>query len=347
MRVFFRKNESEVLQAYIDPPGRAIPVARKQTLLQAALAADIAFPHSCRVGSCTTCKCRLLDGRIKALTDASYVLSAEELRAGYILACQSVAKTDVRIALDRLDAAPTSQAKIRRLRFLTHDILELAIALETPLQYIAGQYAEIVVPDIHPPRCYSFAAAPQENGCRDLVFHVRLVPGGEISQWLQQHARAGTAVGIRGPLGVFRLHGGEAPILCVAGGSGMAPIKAMLEQAQRAGWRRPVRYLYGARTQRDLYCLAEIAELARSWNGHFQFTPVLSAEPEDSDWQGARGLVTEWIDRHGPAPSACQAYLCGPPGMVDAAVAVLTAAGAAKENIHFDKFLDRSHAAVL
>lgn len=344
----FRKNRNRPLHARIDPLGAEITVAAGRTLLQAALAAGIPFPHNCRVGSCTTCKCRLVSGKIRALTDSAYVLSAADLKAGYILACQSALKTDVHVVLDRLGLVlPKPRvvaAVIRGTRFLTHDILELSVELDEPLTYIAGQYAQLGVAGIEPARSYSFARAPSDQ--QVLLFHVRLVPGGEMSEWLRRTDRTGTRLELDAPHGSFYLYAAAAPILCVAGGSGMAPIKAILEQALRDNCRRDVLYLYGARRQPDLYCLDEIAEIGRQWKGRFEFLPVLSEEPPDSDWRGARGLVTDWIGRSGFDVRAAHAYLCGPPAMVDAAAGVLSAAGVAAYDIHFDKFLDRRHTAI-
>ena len=341
-----RKKPKGPYAATIAPPGRTLPVRPDETLLQAALAAGIPFPHNCRVGSCTTCKCRLVSGRIEALTDTSYVLSAEDLHAGYILACQSLLKSDVEIALDRLDAPCKNVAGvICAVKPLTHDILEVRIALDQAVSYTAGQYAELSVPAVAEPRNYSFAQAPAGPEQAEICFHIRHVPGGELTDWLHQADRTGTRVGISAPHGSFWLRPGAAPILCIAGGSGMAPIKAILEQAQRDGCTREVLYLFGARAQRDLYCVSEMERLGENWNGRFRFTPVLSREPADSGWAGARGLVADFIAAHGLDPARCDAYLCGPPPMVDAAIARLTAAGLAAPRIHFDKFLDRSHAA--
>jgi len=152
-------------------------------------------------------------------------------------------------------------------------------------------------------------------------------------------------VELRGPFGDFRLRSGAAPMVCVAGGSGMAPIKALLEQAVADGAQRDCTYLFGARTQNDLYCQDDMAQIASQWKGTFRFIPVLSNEPEDSDWTGPRGLVTEFLSREVADLATCHAYMCGPPPMLDAAIEVLKQAGISADHIHFDKFLDKSHLA--
>ena len=180
------------------------------------------------------------------------------------------------------------------------------------------------------------------GGSSELSFHVRLVSGGTYTEWLFAKDRVGESLTLHGPGGVFFLRPDDAPILCVAGGSGMAPIKSILESAAQEGLNRPVTYLFGARTQRDLYCLEEMEALAKRWSNTLQFIPVLSEEPEDSDWTGKRGFVTEYISDEdtGFDLKTCHAYLCGPPVMIDAAIAVLENHQVSVEHIHYDKFLD-------
>jgi CDP-4-dehydro-6-deoxyglucose reductase len=211
--------------------------------------------------------------------------------------------------------------------------------------YRAGQYADISFPGIEKPRSYSFARAPENEGEGKLTFFVRKVPNGELTSWLFAQDRTGSRVTVNGPYGSFWLREGEGPIICVAGGSGMSSILALLEHANNNHCRREAVYLFGARSQRDLYCLDELRALETSWNasgGSLRFLPVLSEEPEDSDWTGLRGMVTDQITAQSLDWANTQAYLCGPPPMIDAAIDVLNRQGVGREHIHFDKFLDAS-----
>ena len=339
-------------QVTVEPFGTTLTVGPKETLLKAALAAGLAYPFECQTGACATCKTQLLEGDIKALTDFAYVLDLEEMQNGTILACQSLARSDLRIKVTTLDdglaviAPRTIGGTISALTPLTRDIVEVRMSLDAPLAYYAGQYANVRVPEIDSVRAYSFAAAPGTDGSADLTFHIRVLPDGEFSGWLASGDRVGAAVEVDGPYGVFRLREADGPIVCIAGGSGMAPIKAMLEHAAASGTDRPVVYLYGARTADDLYPDDTIAALESAWPGAFRFVPVLSEEPADSAWTGARGLVTEFIGAIDDFELAgAQAYLCGPPAMIDAAVPVLNNAGVRGRDIFFDKFTDRSHGA--
>ncbi|MEL0027802.1 MAG: FAD-binding oxidoreductase, partial [Perlucidibaca sp.] len=167
-------------------------------------------------------------------------------------------------------------------------------------------------------------------------FFVRQVPGGVFSTHVHKQVAVGERVTVTGPLGSFWLRPADAPLLLVAGGSGLAPVLALLEGARERSVARPVTLLFGARSQRDLYALDAIRALAADWPAAFDFIPVLSDEPTGSDWSGARGFVTEVMAER--MPPECHAYLCGPPPMIDAATALLLERGVAREHIHADRF---------
>ncbi|MCG6864346.1 MAG: 2Fe-2S iron-sulfur cluster binding domain-containing protein [Thiogranum sp.] len=349
------KNRKQDWKAEISPSGKQVLVKAGDNLLKSALNAGLRWPHDCRVGSCGTCRCTLKQGKVKELSDFAYVLSQEELQSGMILACQAALRSDVVVEVDLIeDSAETVAVKshesvIHSVKPLTHDIVELVIkaADAFPRTARAGQYAELAVAGIDRPRSYSFARAPENESEREATFFIRRVPGGEFTEWLFAENRAGEAVLVTGPYGAFWLRPGDGPIVCVAGGSGLAPVKALLESALNAGTERRVLFLFGARTRNDLYCLDVMERLGREWKCEFEFVPVLSDEPGDSDWEGARGMVTDYlkqayVDTGKIDLSHSQAYLCGPPPMVDAAAALMGAAGMTKEDIHFDKFLDAS-----
>jgi 3-phenylpropionate/trans-cinnamate dioxygenase ferredoxin reductase subunit len=313
-----------------------ITVQPKETLLQAALRQGIDFPHSCRVGGCATCKCRLLEGRVKELTQAGYILSDDELDQGYILACQSVPRGDVKIAVD-LQAVARKQVTGRVIgqEALTHDIVRLRIQLDEALLYKAGLFAHVELSSLPGvARSYSFASPVQPDA--QVSFFVRLVPGGRFSAHVHTQKLVGQSVSVEGPMGDFWLRPAEAPMLMVAGGSGLAPVLAVLEDALAQDVKRPVCLLFGARTQADLYAQDDIAALARQWPSQFEFVPVLSQEPEGSTWAGLRGPVSDALVHH--VVPGCHAYLCGPPPMVDAVQTQLLERGVLRSLIHADRF---------
>jgi NAD(P)H-flavin reductase/ferredoxin len=322
--------------------GRSVTVQPGETLLQAALRGGVDFPNSCRVGGCGTCRCRLADGRVKELTETGYLLTAEEIDRGTILACQSVPLSDVRLELD-LSPGPSrgTAGRVVGQEKVTRDITRLAVQLDGPMPYRAGQYANVSIDGLPGVvRSYSFATPPGEDG--RVCFFVRKVPGGLLSSLVNDQDVVGRRVRVDGPSGDFWLRPGEGPLLLVAGGSGLAPILAILKEEAAAGGPRPATLVFGAREAGDLYALDEIAAIEREWRGRFRFVPVLSAEPPGSAWTGARGPVTDRIPEL--LEAGTHAYLCGPPAMIDAAVEVLQRRGVGREQIHFDRFTTRADA---
>ncbi|MFK7891175.1 MAG: NADH:ubiquinone reductase (Na(+)-transporting) subunit F [Granulosicoccus sp.] len=337
--------------AQINSSATTLEVAAGDNLLNAALGSGLPWPHNCRVGSCGTCRCKLVEGKIKPLNDFSYVLDEEQLDDGYILACQTQLRSDVTIEIDLSDSdkpaiqAETVEGVINSVTSLTHDIVEIKVSLSQPFpEYVAGQYADLSLDGITDARSYSFAMAPclEDDNC--LSFFVRHVPNGEMSSKLHDGSRLGCRVTVSGPHGTFYLRESNAPAICIAGGSGLAPIKALLQQHALDGFNRQIIFLFGARSQNDLYCLDEIERIAAQ-NKTFSFIPVLSDEDPDSDWSGHRGLVTAFIGDQAIDLEKSEAYLCGPPPMIDSAIEVLEQRGMDKKQIYFDKFLDASHLA--
>ncbi|ODU68260.1 MAG: oxidoreductase [Novosphingobium sp. SCN 66-18] len=340
---FLKKQRSSKVSIAGEPAILEVP--RGKTLLEAMLAEGLAMPHDCKVGSCGTCRFKLVDGKIGELSPSALVLEREELAAGYRLACQAMPRSDLTIALNAPLAMQSTVedyiGTIIAAPRLCQDIIGLTLELDRPLPFSPGQYADLTAPGIEGPRSYSFAFAPERGEAQRLEFHVRHVPGGLFTDWLFGQDRTGQELRLSGPFGQFRLKDSAAPMLCLAGGSGLAPIMAILQQARAMGATRPVTLLYGARTRQHLYCLEEIEALRAAWKAPFEFVPVLSEEDVDSAWAGARGLVTEPIARL-PDQARSEAYLCGPPAMIDAAEAQLMQHGVLPGLIAADRFLDKS-----
>ncbi len=334
---------------------RELTVKSGENLLATGLAAGLDWPHDCRVGSCGTCRCTLKKGKIKALQDFSYVLTPEQLDQGMILACQTVLKSDIEVEVELGEggkaAIESREGTLTAVRNLTHDIVEMTIACDEPMPggILAGQYAEIAYAGLSKPRSYSFAKAPENENPGEVTFYVRLVPGGEFTEWLFGDSREGTCMTVSGPYGDFWLRDSEAPMICIAGGSGMSAVKAVLEHACNNKIQRNALFLFGARTQADIYCREEMESIRLNWHKDykFEFEFVLSDELDDSNWVGPRGFVTDYFRRHCVEsglfkPETCQAYMCGPPPMIDAGIKMLTEAGLSESDIFYDKFLDAS-----
>ena len=238
---------------------------------------------------------------------------------------------------------------VKSIRKLTYDTLELVIQCgsDSILHAHAGQYATLQPDTLERPRAYSFARAPECEKPGEHSFFIRLLQDGVFSGWLDEPNREGAKLTISGPLGSFGLDPSDRPMLCIAGGSGMSAIFAILEHAVAQQVDRDAYFFYGARSQKDLYMQDEINEFVKRWNPKraLAFVPVLSEEPEDSDWQGARGFVVEHIKQNyihdGKInPCDCVTYFCGPPPMIDAGIAVLEDMGVSPSDILYDKFED-------
>jgi p-cymene monooxygenase electron transfer component len=334
-------------QVEIRPLGLTVEVGSGQTILEAALQQGVAYPHNCTVGTCGSCKTRLISGQVQASSDFGYTLSKRELEAGFILACQASPKqphtiVEIAEAADDLVPAERFDARIVATKLLTHDILKVTVEADRPVRYVAGQYASFRAPGLDRSRNYSFADAPQRAGRQTLNFFVRKVQGGEFTSALFGSRLAGHAIAMDAPHGTFHLRPGDAPMLCIAGGSGLAPLISVLEDMRMHRVRRPCTLLFGARTQDDLYALDAIRQIGNAWPAAFEFLPVLSQEPADSGWSGARGMVTDHIAgaRVMTDAPAIEGYLCGPPPMIDAAIDRLAALGVPLQRIFYDKFTD-------
>jgi len=313
-------------------------------MLEAALDKGLAFPHSCKVGTCGSCRYKLRSGSIRELLSSAMGLTAEQYQRGERLACQTLPKTDLEIDLETIleaDSLVDVEGTVIAQHQRTHDIIVLEVELERDLPFRPGQFAEVSISDLGITRSYSFANVP---GGRQIEFHVRLVPGGSFSGWLKDRNRCGEKLTVRGPFGQFGLQDSGRPMICIAGGTGFAPIKSVLQSMRGTSLGRRVTFMYGARTEADLYCEAEVQEWRQKWIAPFSFFPVLSAEAEGTDWKGLTGMVTEHVPSE--VDSKWEAYLCGPPAMVDAAERVLTDRGVPASQIFADRFFDQSAAGV-
>ncbi|QSE87438.1 2Fe-2S iron-sulfur cluster binding domain-containing protein (plasmid) [Rhodococcus pseudokoreensis] len=341
------RGPSEPRTVTISPTGRVFEAPGTESILNEALAAGIPFPYSCTVGTCGTCKSKLIRGRVREIVYPEIALTAEELSDGYILCCQSVARTSLDLDVAGLSEMPdhqlvTAQGTISAQRSLMHDVTEIVVTFDSDLEYSASQYAELRLADVTGPRSYSFAEAQSDVDHRRVTFYVRHVPGGEFTDWLFSADRVGTELSVAGPFGDLWLRPSESPILCVAGGSELAPIKALLEEASRHGCDREAVLVFGARAQQDLYCLNEIDDLSTSWTGSFAFQPVLSQESPDSDWTGARGLVTSVLSGLSREfLNSCHVYTCGPPVMIDALEDAFREVRSGSKYFYVDRFVTR------
>ena len=334
-------DEPSMHQVKLLPEGAVLPCPESQTLLDACIAAGVPISYNCRSGECGECMASLVAGQVHELPGADPAIFTAAHRAqGKILTCmcfpRSALTVDIPLQADAPAIRPAAvNAMVQRVEQLTPTIYGVAVETPWPIEFYAGQAFEWVVPGIVPNRTYSAANCP---GSDVIEFHVRVYPGGKIGAFVTD-LTAGQPLQLIGPYGQFRLSPNDwRPALCVAGGTGLAPVMSLLEHAAAVGDRRAIRLFYGARSQDELYCIDRIKALGERLV-NFAFTPVLSDEPQDSGWSGARGLVTDTLAAEVGDAFGLEAYLCGPPLMIDAALEVLTRFGALEQDIRSDRFV--------
>ena len=302
--------------------------ATRGTILDAALAAGVPYPYGCRSGDCGSCKSRLLSGEVTMQGYAPEVLTAAERESGLILACRARPLTDV--AVTWLAPFTVEGAfPVRRVRATivakepaTHDITRLRLSLKgAPLAFAAGQFVQFMFRGL-PPRPYSIASKPGESV---LDFHIRRLPNGVVSGYVIDQARIGESLWLKGPYGTAYLRPpATCPLLLVAGGSGLAPIKSILLAALEWPRTHPIYLYHGVRDTRDLYDVEVLTALTQP--ALLRFTPVLSLPSQATPHR--TGFVHEAIAADFITLEGFAVYLAGPPPMVDAVTDVVVGLGA-------------------
>jgi len=323
--------------------GPTLRVPSGDFLLAAALAQGLGYPHNCRVGTCGSCKTRLVSGKIKGMMDfALSPLTAEELRAGYVLACQSKVRSDliIEVALNAAVVATPQKldARISWVERLPGDVLHVQLALAAPLVFGAGQHAELGIEGFEPVRIYSFCDAPRPGGNRDVSFLIKRLPGGLFSERLFRDAVVGMPMRVHGPFGQLGAAEPDASAVCVAGGTGLAPMLSIVRHRLAASATARFTLLLGVRAQADHFAARLLEAVMQEAGGRVAVEVVLSDEPADSGWTGPRGLVADALAARHVAAADC-AFVCGGQGMVHAARQRLVALGIPPHRIHVDTFL--------
>ncbi|GMU44798.1 MAG: cytochrome b N-terminal domain-containing protein [Xanthomonadales bacterium] len=318
-----------------------------ETLLDAGLRAGLALPYDCRNGGCRVCVATLLNGRVDPGPFQEAALDAGARARGEVLMCCACALEDVEldVPVPDLGASQTQAprervARVARLERLAETVMQVELELldGAPIDYAAGQYLEILLAD-GARRAYSFASAPGSGPLIEL--HIRRQPGGLYSTHVFERMQVGERVRLLAPLGHFTLHAGTRPILMVAGATGFAPVKSLIEDAFARGVKRQIALYWGVRHPRDFY----LPELLSRWQRerpNFSVVQVVS-EPESApEWQGRTGLVHEALLEDYPQLAACEVYACGSMQMVQQILPVLRAHGLPEDACYSDAFVAAS-----
>jgi len=326
----------------IRPSGHEFEVEADESVLDAALRNGHVLPYGCRNGTCAACLGKVVSGEVDYPGELPPAISEAEVAAGQALLCQAQPRSDCEIEVTEIDqpqdiVVRSLPVRVTCIEPVAHDVslLRLKLPAAERLQFLAGQYIDILLRDGRR-RSFSLANPPHDD--EQLELHVRRVGGGRFSDRLLSDMREKALLRFEGPHGSFFLReDSDRPIILMAGGTGFAPIKSIVEHAIAAGIERPMHLFWGVRAARDLY----MDDLARGWAAEHDFidyTPVLSEPAEEDAWTGETGFVHEAVVRACPDLSGHQVYMSGPPPMIEAGRQAFRAAGLPRDELFFDSF---------
>ncbi|MFO1220756.1 MAG: cytochrome b N-terminal domain-containing protein [Burkholderiaceae bacterium] len=324
------RGAAATLQLTVHPGNHHLQARRGETLLEAGLRAELKLPYDCRSGGCGVCVCTVLNGRVDQGAFQPAALTEAMRARGQALMCCATALDDVEFEVESLAGAAVAKAgpfaaTVVRMERLSPDVMRLLLrpVHGERIAFTAGQYVNVVL-DGGQRRAFSFANPPGADA--QIELHVRLIPGGRFTTHVFERMREGDTLQLEGPLGRFTLNESTRPILFVAGATGFAPIKSIVEDAFKRGITRPMHLYWGVRKPQDLYAL----ELAERWareHANFKVTPVVSDGAPGDGWTGRRGLVHEAMLADQPNLSGYEVYACGSVKMVETAVPAFLAQG--------------------
>ncbi len=326
------------------PGQQVISVDANESILEAALRSGLNLPHSCKGGHCGSCRARILEGHIGYPLGRPLGITAEEERDGYALLCQARATSNALLIEVRQLQAPAVETQVRsmpcRIEHMEPRAPDvMAVYLRLPqsedFAFVAGQYIDIMLPGS---RRRSFSLANPPHDAKLLELHIRRVRGGEFTQQLFESMREKTLLRIEGPLGQFWFRdASKRPALLVGGGTGYAPLRAMLRHLLERGDSRPLALYWGVRSRIDLYAEQEVREWTKQYP-NLRFVPVLSDPLPDDQWTGVTGLVHMAVIGDHPQLADYDIYAAGPPAMVEAIRHEFMQAGLPADQLFFDSF---------
>jgi CDP-4-dehydro-6-deoxyglucose reductase len=327
---------------HVPATGHAFSANENETILEAALRQGVGLPYGCRNGACGKCSGEVLSGKTHYDTTALRAEAKKEYEAGKTLFCQACATTDLEIKVREITKSTdieikTLPCRVEKMQLLTHDVMMLKLKLpETErLQFMAGQYIEFLLKD-GKRRAFSIANAPHDD--KYIELHIRHVPDGHFGDYVFDGLKEKTLMRIEGPLGSYFLReDSDRPIILMGGGTGFAPLKAMLEHVFHTGSKKAIHLFCGARAKRDLYMDAMVQSWLEQYD-NLRYTAVLSNPQAEDNWQGETGYVHESVINKYPDLSGHDVYLSGPPPMVKAGMDLFYESGLPESQIYSDSF---------
>jgi CDP-4-dehydro-6-deoxyglucose reductase, E3 len=326
----------------IQNSGHSFDVRPSQTVLQAAIEAGINLPYGCRNGACGSCKAKLISGKVSHGDYQSSAMSDAELATGNTLLCCAMAQEDLVIECREVGGLAGVKprilpARVAKKEQLSHDVIALHLQLPASerLQFLAGQYIEFILKD-GKRRAFSIANAPHDNDF--LQLHIRVIKGGVFSEYVANELQEKAILRLEAPFGNFFLReNSDKPIVFVAGGTGFAPVKGIIEHMLHSNIKREIILYRGARQLQDLY-MHDLCEKWAEFAPNIKYIPVLSEPAETDDWQGRTGLVHQAVLNDVKDLSGFQAYVCGAPGMCEVAHTSLVQQGLNVDEFFSDAF---------
>lgn len=325
------------------PSEQAFEIEEDETILDGALRHGHAFSYGCRAGACGACKGKVVSGKFRYEGGEDPIsLSSQEDVAGMCVFCMAYPTSDMELEVKEITSSKQIEIKILPTRVvnmekLAPDVMRLNLKLPMAerLQFLAGQYIDILLED-GKKRSFSIANAPHDDEYLEL--HVRKIENGKFTTHVFDSMAEKELMRIEGPLGTFYLNeASEKPIVFIAGGTGFAPIKGMLEHAFAEETKRQMVLYWGVRDVESLY-LADLAEQWAKEHENFTFIPVLSSPKESDEWQGRTGFVHEAVQADYLSVNESEVYASGPPAMIDAVRQAFVDKGLDAENFYFDSF---------
>lgn len=323
---------------------KELTVPGGSTLLAALGAEQIFIPSACGGrGSCGLCKVKVNSGIDQYLPTELPWISDEEKEQNIRLSCQVKVKNDFDIEIpEELFNVKQFNARVDEIVDLTHDIKQVTLKLIEPaeINFTPGQFIQLQIPEYEltsEPIYRAYSISSPASASDRVELEIRYVPEGIATTYVHQYLKEGDEIIFNGPYGDFYLRDTERDIFFIAGGSGMAPIKSILLDMAEKGITRNAHYFFGARSKKDLFLVDKMHEIEEKLP-NFTFVPALSDPQPEDNWDGETGLITDVLDRYLDTGESKEGYLCGSPGMIDAAVKVLTDNGIPEDLIYFDKF---------
>ena len=322
--------------------GHSFEVRPSQTVLQAAIDAGINLPYGCRNGACGSCKAKLVSGKVMHNDYQGSAMSDAELAAGNSLLCCAMALEDLVIECREVGGLAGIKprilpARVAKKEQLSHDVISLHLQLPAVerLQFLAGQYIEFILKD-GKRRAFSIANAPHDSDF--LQLHIRVIPNGVFSEYVANELQEKAILRLEAPFGNFFLReNSDKPIIFVAGGTGFAPVKGIIEHMLFNNIKRDIILYRGARVLDDLY-MNDLCEKWAEFTPHLTYISVLSEPAASDNWQGRTGLVHEAVLADCKDLSGYQAYVCGAPGMCEVAHHTFVAQGLNADEFFSDAF---------